>query len=125
MEFKPNDIVKVLPGEFTDGLCISGKTGRVQQRDALDGYYLIDVDHRWYVLSEEMLQLVSRPEDDKSFWEAAVAFLYSERERHLEDIDAIDRKIYLIRDHHGIDIQSIMAADFLDEEMIKGKVKHP
>lgn len=55
---------------------------------------------------------------DDSFWRAAVAFLLSERDRHAEDIVAIDRKLCLIQEHRRIRIADVAAAEFLTEDGI-------
>ena len=54
------------------------------------------------------------------FWEAAAAFLLSERDRHFDDIKAINHKLKLIQKHHGVDVALLDAAEFLTEAGIVG-----
>jgi len=59
-------------------------------------------------------------EKPQEFWDAAAAFLLSERARHQKDIQDIDLKLVLIARCRGVDVAQLQEADFLTEEMIAG-----
>lgn len=76
---------------------------------------------RWIVWAVRNLWGLRRVRPDtlsRDFWLAASAFLLSERNRHLEDIVAIDHKLHLIQKHHKVWIGDVAAAEFLTEDGI-------